>query len=331
MVRANGAVSLRELARVVQTSEVTVRRDVRALEAEGLLDRRHGGAVLPGGFTRESGFPQKSHLATAEKTAIADLAASFVEEGEAVVVGAGTTTQELARRLARIPGLTVVTNSLLVAQALAHANRVEVVMTGGTLRGSNYALVGSGAEQSLQGLRVTRAFLSGSGLTAERGLSTSNMLSASVDRALVQAAAEVVVLADHTKLGTDTMFQTVPTDLISRLVTDEPPAHDDRAGTELQALADQGVQVAVAGAVAGAGSVGAGPGSPSSGGGPSADAPPPARQPRRDVPVPGQRRTHGGAQGGPAGGSGAQLRSAPTSLTPDPTERAARVADLRRR
>lgn len=215
--------SLRELARVVQTSEVTVRRDVRALEAEGLLDRRHGGAVLPGGFTRESGFPQKSHLATAEKTAIADLAAGLVEEGEAIVVGAGTTTQELARRLARVPGLTVVTNSLLVAQALAHANRVEVVMTGGTLRGSNYALVGSGAEQSLQGLRVSRAFISGSGLTAERGLSTSNMLSASVDRALVQAAAEVVVLADHTKLGTDTMFQTVPTDLITRLVTDEPP------------------------------------------------------------------------------------------------------------
>ncbi|WP_308381740.1 DeoR/GlpR family DNA-binding transcription regulator, partial [Streptomyces sp. OfavH-34-F] len=248
MVRANGAVSLRELARVVQTSEVTVRRDVRALEAEGLLDRRHGGAVLPGGFTRESGFPQKSHLATAEKTAIADLAAGLVEEGEAIVVGAGTTTQELARRLARVPGLTVVTNSLLVAQALAHANRVEVVMTGGTLRGSNYALVGSGAEQSLQGLRVSRAFLSGSGLTAERGLSTSNMLSASVDRALVQAAAEVVVLADHTKLGSDTMFQTVPTDLITHLVTDEPAAHDDRAAAELQALADQGVRIAVAGA-----------------------------------------------------------------------------------
>ncbi|MEV5978076.1 DeoR/GlpR family DNA-binding transcription regulator [Streptomyces sp. NPDC052114] len=311
MVRANGAVSLRELARVVQTSEVTVRRDVRALEAEGLLDRRHGGAVLPGGFTRESGFPQKSHLATAEKTAIADLAAGLVEEGEAIVVGAGTTTQELARRLARVPGLTVVTNSLLVAQALAHANRVEVVMTGGTLRGSNYALVGSGAEQSLQGLRVSRAFLSGSGLTAERGLSTSNMLSASVDRALVQAAAEVVVLADHTKLGTDTMFQTVPTDVITRLVTDEPPAHDDRAATELQALADQGVQIAVAGGSAGPNA------------GPGAESVPAGRQSRRDVPLPGQRRNHGA-------GPGQQLRSALLGEQP-PGERAARVADLRRR
>ncbi|MEU3517269.1 DeoR/GlpR family DNA-binding transcription regulator [Streptomyces sp. NPDC006654] len=310
MVRANGAVSLRELARVVQTSEVTVRRDVRALEAEGLLDRRHGGAVLPGGFTRESGFPQKSHLATAEKTAIADLAAGLVEEGEAIVVGAGTTTQELARRLARVPGLTVVTNSLLVAQALAHANRVEVVMTGGTLRGSNYALVGSGAEQSLQGLRVSRAFISGSGLTAERGLSTSNMLSASVDRALVQAAAEVVVLADHTKLGTDTMFQTVPTDLITRLVTDEPPAHDDRAATELQALADQGVQIAVAGAA----------------GNPGGDQVPTRQQQhqqRRDVSLPGPRR----------GVPGAGLRSASVLGAEQPTgaEQRGRVADMRRR
>ncbi|WP_443076104.1 DeoR/GlpR family DNA-binding transcription regulator [Streptomyces sp. NBC_01716] len=316
MVRANGAVSLRELARVVQTSEVTVRRDVRALEAEGLLDRRHGGAVLPGGFTRESGFPQKSHLATAEKTAIADLAASLVEEGEAVVVGAGTTTQELARRLARIPGLTVVTNSLLVAQALAHANRVEVVMTGGTLRGSNYALVGSGAEQSLQGLRVSRAFLSGSGLTAERGLSTSNMLSASVDRALVQAAAEVVVLADHTKLGTDTMFQTVPSDVITRLVTDDPPAHDDRAATELQALADQGVQITVAGAT------GSGSGGPGNG-----EAVPPGRQPRRDTPLPGQRRTHGGAGPGPQ----VPRRAASAGALAEQPGARARVADLRRR
>ncbi|WP_127358872.1 DeoR/GlpR family DNA-binding transcription regulator [Actinacidiphila soli] len=310
MVRANGAVSLRELARVVQTSEVTVRRDVRALEAEGLLDRRHGGAVLPGGFTRESGIPQKSHLAAAEKTAIADLAASLVEEGGAIVVGAGTTTQELARRLARVPGLTVVTNSLLVAQALAHANRVEVVMTGGTLRGTNYALVGSGAEQSLQGLRVSRAFLSGAGLTAERGLSTSNMLSASVDRALVQAAAEVVVLADHTKLGTDTMFQTVPTDVITRLVTDEPAPGDERAATELQALADRGVQVAVA--PLGGADNGVPNGTAGSSGGRRRDLPP----------VPGPRRhPHPGHPG-----QSAQLRAA--QLAGEQQAQAARIADL---
>ncbi|WP_313896353.1 DeoR/GlpR family DNA-binding transcription regulator [Streptomyces sp. YIM 98790] len=287
MVRANGAVSLRELARVVQTSEVTVRRDVRALEAEGLLDRRHGGAVLPGGLTREAGFPQRSLAASAEKTAIAEYASGLVREGEAIVLGAGTTTQELARRLARIPGLTVVTNSLLVAQALAHANRVEVVMTGGTLRGSNYALVGSGAEQSLHGLRVSRAFLSGAGLTAARGLSTSNMLSSSVDRALVNAAAEVVVLADHTKLGADTMFQTVPTDMISQLVTNQPPPEAGRAATELEALADQGVRISVA--------VG-GEGAPAA---PGRHGHQPPHQHHRELAVPGPRGA-AALGGGPA-------------------------------
>lgn len=213
-------------------------------------------------------------------------------------------------RLARIPGLTVVTNSLLVAQALAHANRVEVVMTGGTLRGSNYALVGSGAEQSLQGLRVSRAFLSGSGLTAERGLSTSNMLSASVDRALVQAAAEVVVLADHTKLGTDTMFQTVPTDVITRLVTDDPllrtttarrpssrPSPTRAYRSRWRAPPDRG---------------------------PAVTRPRRGMRPRRDTALPGQRRTHGG------GGPGPQALRSAGALAEQPGERA-RVADLRRR
>jgi hypothetical protein len=128
------------------------------------------------------------------------------------------------------------------------------------------------------------------------------MLSASVDRALVQAAAEVVVLADHTKLGTDTMFQTVPTDLITRLVTDEPPTHDDRAATELQALADQGVQIAVAGA----------------NGSPGGEQVPAARR----APLPGPRRGQL-----PTGA----LRTA-SVLGEQPTgpERG-RVADLRRR
>lgn len=238
MVRSSGAVSLRELARAVQTSEVTVRRDLRALEAEGLLDRRHGGAVLPGGLSHEPTHSQKSRLASAEKAAIAELAASLVEPGDAIVVGAGTTTQEFARRLARMSGLTVVTNSILVAQALSHAGRVEVVMTGGALRGSTYALVGSAAEQSLAGLRVRCAFLSGNGLTAARGLSTPNMLSASVDRAIVRAAQDVVVLADHTKIGADTMFQTVPAEEMTHLVTDA-----DTDARELAALVEQGVQV----------------------------------------------------------------------------------------
>ncbi len=225
LVRSNGAVSLRELSRVVGSSEVTVRRDLRLLEAQGLLDRRHGGAVSTGGRGHEPTYSEKSVVAAREKEAIGALAAALVDEGDAICIGAGTTTQAFVRHLVGFGELTVMTNSVLVAQVLARSRTVEVAMTGGTLRGSIYALVGSVAERALQGVRVRRVFLSGNGLTVERGLSTPNLSVAAVDQALVDAADEVVVLADSTKIGVETMAQTVPVDRIDHLVTsDRTPA-----------------------------------------------------------------------------------------------------------
>ncbi len=219
-VRRNGAASLRDLAVATSTSEVTVRRDLRALEGDGLLDRRRGGAVWPGGLSHEQSYHQKTKVAAREKIAIANLAATLVHEGDAIVMGAGTTTYELARVLSRMADLTVVTNSVLVAQALAGSS-AEVVMTGGSLRGTTLALVGGVAEQALSRVRVRHAYLSGNGLTPERGLSTPNIVSAGIDQAIAACAQEVVVLSDHTKVGVDTMFQTVPVGGIGHLVTDE--------------------------------------------------------------------------------------------------------------
>lgn len=220
LVRSSGVVSLKEIAQAVDSSEVTVRRDLRALEADGLLDRRRGGAAMPGALSHEASYSQKSRVASRAKLAIARYAATLVDHDDAVVLGAGTTTQELARQLTRKRQLTVVTNSLLVATELA-GSRMEVVVTGGMLRGSTFALVGTAAERGLAGLRVRRAFLSGNGLTPERGLSTPNIAVAAVDRAIARCAQEVIVLADHTKLGIDTMVQTIPPDGITLVVTDE--------------------------------------------------------------------------------------------------------------
>ena len=239
-VRSRGVVSLRALAEAVGTSEVTVRRDIRAMEEEGLLDRRRGAVAWPGRLTHEQTYQQKTRVAAPEKAAIARLACELLDEGDAIVVGAGTTTQEFARALTRFTDLTVVTNSVLVAQELAHSS-AEVVLTGGTLRGSTYALIGSDAEQSLRRVGVQHAFLSGNGLTAERGLSTPNMQSASIDEAIVRCAQDVVVLADHTKLGVDTMVQTVAPEAITHLVTDDRA--DERVLDRLRSI---GVQIHVA-------------------------------------------------------------------------------------
>jgi DeoR/GlpR family transcriptional regulator of sugar metabolism len=241
MLRASGAVSLRDLADVLQTSEVTVRRDLRSLEADGLLVRRHGGAVIAGGLTHELSYLQKTAVAAPEKVAIANTAVGMIVPGDAIIIGVGSTTLELASRLTGFSDLTVVTNSLLVAQALARASGVEVVMTGGSLRGSTYALVGPATEAALAGLHVRCAFLSGNGLTPERGLSTPNMLAAAADRAIAASAREVVVLADHTKLGVDAMFQTVAVSQMTALVTDSGADPDI-----LQAMRDRAVEVYVA-------------------------------------------------------------------------------------
>lgn len=220
IVRRDGAVTIRDLALAVAASEVTVRRDLRSLEEAGLVQRHHGGATPVAAASTEPTYAEKRHTAGREKAAIARAAAAFVRDGDAIVVGAGTTTMALAAELLDRSELTVMTNSLLVAQVFADSPRIEVLLTGGMLRGSILAMVGERAESALAGIRADVTFLSGNGLSAENGLSTPHPLVASIDRALAAAGREVVVLADHTKFERDSVVRTVDTAQISHLVTD---------------------------------------------------------------------------------------------------------------
>jgi len=240
-IRSRGVVSVAEMAETLGTTEITLRRDLRAMAKEGLLVRTHGGAVQPVGLGHEPSYYEKSGQAAAEKAAIARLALGMIRPGDSILLGPGTTTLALARLLVTSPELTVVTNSLLVAQALMEAPRVEVILTGGTLRRSIHALVGPATEESVRALRASQAFISGNGFSAERGLSTPSPLVAATDRALAGAALQVVVLADHTKIGQETMCQTVPAARIHTLITDSKAS-----AAELAAIREAGVDVRVA-------------------------------------------------------------------------------------
>jgi len=133
LVRANKAVSLRELARAVNASEVTVRRDLNTLEKRGLIQRAHGGAILPDTLAYEPPPEEPPMPYGGEKAAIAELAATMIDDGDAIMLGAGTTVYEFARRLAPMAPLTVLTNSMLAARALATTPNVDLVMTSGAL------------------------------------------------------------------------------------------------------------------------------------------------------------------------------------------------------
>src|SRR5467141_2973371 len=240
-IRSRGVVSVTEMAEALGTTDITLRRDLRAMAKEGLLVRTHGGAVLPVGLGHEPSYSEKARQAGAEKAAIARLAVAMIQPGDSILLGPGTTTLALARLLVCSPELTVVTNSLLVAQALMEAPHVEVILTGGTLRRSIHALVGPAAEESVRSLRASQAFISGNGFSAHRGLSTPSPVVASADRALAGAAQHVVVLADYTKIGQETMCQTVPAARVHTLITDSRAAME-----ELEAIRAAGLEVRVA-------------------------------------------------------------------------------------
>jgi len=245
-VLARGAARLADLAAELGVSEMTARRDVADLAARGLVDRVHGGALAPRApSTEEPGFAAKQTQAVAAKTAIARAGAALVPPGSAVGVSAGTTTHLAAGLLRDVPGLTVVTNSLPVADLLAGEGdgpgradeRREVLLVGGR-RTPSRALVGPLAVRALEGLHVDVLLLGAHGVDPVRGLTTPTLEEAETDRALVRSARRVVVLADSSKWQVAGLATAVPLDDVDVLVTDDglPAPAREEAGARVGRL-----------------------------------------------------------------------------------------------
>jgi len=221
-VREDGGVRVADLARELGVSDMTVRRDLELLHDRGLIEKVHGGATaVPGSALFEPGFAAKQGLQAQEKEAIADAAVRFVQPGTAIGISAGTTTYALARRLVDVPGLTVVTNSVPVADVLHRAGRNDqtIILTGG-VRTPSDALVGPFAVAALRTLHVDLVFIGVHGMDPHSGFTTPNVLEADTDRALVASGRRLVVVADHTKWGVIGISSIARLDEADTLVTD---------------------------------------------------------------------------------------------------------------
>lgn len=201
--RRNGAVRVSDLVAKLGVSDMTVRRDLDVLAGRGLVEKVYGGATsMMGKSTDEPGFEAKSVRQRAQKNAIAETAATLVRPGTAIGLSAGTTTWTLAHALDAIPGLTIVTNSIQVADVLRASGQADrtVVLTGG-VRTPSDALVGPVAVHSLRTLHLDLVFLGVHGMSETAGFTTPNLTESETDRALVEAGRKLIVLADHTKWG----------------------------------------------------------------------------------------------------------------------------------
>jgi DeoR/GlpR family transcriptional regulator of sugar metabolism len=222
-VRQRGAVRVSELTELLSVSDMTIRRDLDALAASGLIEKVHGGATLHGrASTDEPGFEAKSHRQLDEKEAIARVAALLVEEGQAIALAGGTTTWRLAHHILDVPNLTVVTNSIQVSNVLHRHGRADltVVLTGGTRTPSD-ALVGPIAVTTLRSLHVDQLFMGAHGMAPDVGFTSPNLLEADTNQALIAAAERVVVVADHTKWGVRGLSRIAPLDTAQVIVSDE--------------------------------------------------------------------------------------------------------------
>jgi DeoR family fructose operon transcriptional repressor len=219
--RSAGRVDVAALAAEFDITTETVRRDLTTLERQGLLRRVHGGAIPVERLSFEPGLAARDSVLRVEKERIAKAALAELPAEGAILLDAGTTTARLAEILPSDRELTVVTNALPVAMALSARPNITLLTIGGRVRGRTLAAVDTWALSCLAGVFVDVAFIGTNGISVERGLTTPDQAEAAVKAAMVAAARRTVVLADHTKVGTDCFARFAELEDVDTFITDD--------------------------------------------------------------------------------------------------------------
>jgi len=225
-------VSVVELCALFGVSDMTIRRDLRKLDAQGLLRRTHGGAVSLQPAPSDLSYRARERTQVAEKDAIGRKAAEMIQDGETIILDSGTTVARLAHYLRDKRDLRIITNSVHVINELAQAEGITVIATGGTLRETTISFVGPLAESALRRFHADKLFLATVGLTPEQGLTNSNLYEAEVKATMIEVADEVILLADHTKFGQVSYAVVAPVDVLDVIVTDSGLPQEVRAEYE---------------------------------------------------------------------------------------------------
>ena len=242
ILAAQRTVTAAELCERLQVTPPTIRRDLAALQKEGLLVRSHGGAVSRMSSTSfQPSYDALLRSNSEEKQQIARAAAQLILDGDTIFLEGSTTVFELARQLIHRQRLTVVTNSPSIVCELQRSPTITVLCTGGHLQKDTFYLSGEWAQRALSEIRLDKAVLGISAIDVEYGISTASQAEAQIKKIISKAAKTRIALADHGKFGKQAFAYVGPVTDINTLVTDSG-AH---AGYVKQ-LRDAGLQVVLA-------------------------------------------------------------------------------------
>lgn len=218
ILKQNGQVIAKEVSQEMGVSEDTIRRDLREMSQEGLLQRVHGGA-LPASPAMAD-FAGRERLMHDGKIAIGIAAAGMVQTGQVAILDGGTTAREIARHLPLELRATVVTHSPTIALELLHHASLEVILIGGRLFKHSVVAVGAAAIESIANIHADVFFMGVTGVHPKAGLTTGDFEEAAIKRALSRAAAETVVLASSEKLNAASPYLVVGLDEVSGIITE---------------------------------------------------------------------------------------------------------------
>jgi DeoR family transcriptional regulator, fructose operon transcriptional repressor len=225
-VTERGFASLADLAEALQSSESTIRRDLDYWDHQGVLKRTHGGAISRADGSALPALEERSSSQLEEKRLIAKAAAARIRDGDAILLDGGTTTLEVARLLVG-RHLQIVTNSLPIANLFASSRETDLVMLGGYVFPRTGVALGPLTVRMMDDIHVHQTILSVGGITA-KGLFNSNLLLVETERRMMRCADEVVVVADHTKIGRQALAFLCELASIDTLIVDKALAPEQR-------------------------------------------------------------------------------------------------------
>lgn len=241
LLKTNSSARVSDLSEIFGVSETTIRRDLERLQEIGTIKRVHGGAVFSEKAAPEPPVILRRAEQSQEKEHIGKAAAGLVKNGETIFIGSGTTTEALVVNLKGRTDLTVITNSMIVVNILAQEEGITVISTGGLFRSSEYSFIGYLTEQALEELRPSKVFMGIRAISLSRGLTNDYMPEVSTDRVIINAAPEIILMADHAKFGKVSTVFVAPLSAVHKIITDS-----NTPKSIVIAMKEMGIEVLVA-------------------------------------------------------------------------------------
>ncbi|GAA0725761.1 DeoR/GlpR family DNA-binding transcription regulator [Clostridium malenominatum] len=221
ILNSEGSVKVSKLTKLFNVSIETIRRDLEYLEKEGHLERVYGGAVLNKVGNNQLKFENREKEFTNEKIEVANIAARYVAEGQSLAMDASTTNLEIAKVLkTKFKKLTILTNSLAIANELLDMDKYTIILTGGVLKNDEFSLVGDITLKYIENFNINTAFISVSGVSLKEGLTDFIFEHLQIQKKFIEISQNVIVLADSSKFDSVSLLKVCNLDEVNMIITD---------------------------------------------------------------------------------------------------------------